>query len=156
MLQFIKDLFGNYLLMSAFGAWFLAQFLKIPSGIFRQRQFSVRAMLFGNGGMPSSHTAAVCSMTFAALLRYGVASPWFALCGVLALIVMNDAMGVRRETGEQAKVLNRIVADLPDEKTDGIPKDMKELVGHTPFQVLVGAVLGIAVAVLMQYMPWIH
>ena len=67
---------------------------------------------------------------------------------------MNDAMGVRRETGDQAKVLNKIVADLPEEKADDImPRALKEMVGHTPLQVVIGGLVGIAIPFLMQYIP---
>lgn len=155
MLNLIKDVFSNYMLVCGFSAWLIAQLLKIPFGVYRHHGVSFRAVLFGNGGMPSSHSATVCAITCAAALNPGLNSPAFAICCILSIVVMNDAVGVRRETGEQAKILNKIVADLPQEKTDDIMAgELKELVGHTPFQVLVGALLGVLIPLLFQFIPW--
>lgn len=109
--------------------------------------------LVGSGGMPSSHSATVCGMTTAAALHYGVGSFEFAVCFILSMVVMYDAMGVRRETGKQAKLLNSILLENPLKLSGEVLQEkLKEYVGHTPLQVAAGAILGIALAVFMaQY-----
>ena len=119
----------------------------IFTGAFSGQGFHIKHM-FANGGMPSSHSATVLALTTAAAMQYGLGSPIFALSAILSIIVMNDAFGVRYETGEQAKILNRITKELFSGKAEEINTGLKELVGHTPFQVLVGAIVGIATAVL--------
>ncbi len=153
-MQILRDLIGNFALVSAGSAWIAAQIFKIFTGVFRLREFSITAMLFGTGGMPSSHSAAVCALATACALRYGLGSGFFAVTFLLCIIVMRDATGVRLETGKQAKVLNRIVRDLfSPEHHDEIGENLKELVGHTPLQVLVGAILGVAVPFLLTLIP---
>ena len=146
-MEHIKEFFGNYLLISAVLGWLVAQFMKIFTGAFSGQGFHIKHM-FANGGMPSSHSATVLALTTAAAMQYGLGSPIFALSAILSIIVMNDAFGVRYETGEQAKILNRITKELFSGKAEEINTGLKELVGHTPFQVLVGAIVGIATAVL--------
>ncbi|WP_303620742.1 divergent PAP2 family protein, partial [Hungatella hathewayi] len=104
-------------------------------------------------GMPSSHSATVCGMTTAAAMHYGVGSFEFAVCFILSMVVMYDAMGVRRETGKQAKLLNSILLENPLKLSGEVLQEkLKEYVGHTPLQVAAGAILGIALAVFMaQY-----
>ena len=104
--------------------------------------------MFSNGGMPSAHSATVLALTASAAISYGLGSAAFAISGILAMIVMNDAFGVRYETGEQAKIINRIVKEIFSGKGEEINTGLKELVGHTPFQVLVGAILGVIIAVV--------
>ena len=134
--------------MSAITGWFVAQVLKTIIHIIVNKQF-VAERLVGGGGMPSSHSATVCALTTASGMKYGVGSFEFAVSFVLAMIVMYDAMGVRRETGKQAKLLNSVffenILNL-----DGVflQEKLKEYVGHTPLQVVAGAVLGILLAVL--------
>lgn len=142
----VKAFFGNYVLISAALGWMIAQFLKIFSGLFNTKKFSIK-MMFSNGGMPSSHSSTVLALCTACAVQEGVASVYFAITAVLAMIVMNDAFGVRYETGEQAKIINRITKELFSGKPEEINTGLKELVGHTPFQVLIGALLGIAVAI---------
>lgn len=149
--QSIKDFFGNYMLMSAMVAWFSAQIIKIFTGVFQNRKMSFRVLLFSTGGMPSSHAASVVALATAAGLRLGFGTPIFAVCGVLAVIVMIDASGVRYETGKQATIINRITKELFSGKIDDVNTGLKELVGHTPFQVFIGFLLGVAVAVLMFF-----
>ena len=153
-MEYIRAFFSNYMLICGIVAWFAAQILKIPGELYRHRGLSFRRILFGNGGMPSSHSATVCAVSCAAAIKFGLDSSAFAICCVLAMIVMNDAMGVRRETGDQARVLNKIVADLPEEKADDImPRALKEMVGHTPLQVVIGGLVGLVIPFLMQYIP---
>ena len=146
MWTFIKNLFGNYVLISAVLAWFIAQILKIFTGSFKNQKFSIKWM-FANGGMPSSHSACVLALATACIIQEGIASAYFAIAAIFTIIVLNDAVGVRYETGEQAKIINRIVKELFSGKPEEINTGLKELVGHTPLQVVMGAILGIAVAI---------
>lgn len=150
----IKDLVLNFPLVCAGVGWFLAQMLKVATGIFKERTFNVVELLFGTGGMPSSHTAAVTSLAVACGLSQGFSSASFAVSCLLTLIVMRDATGVRREAGEQAKVLNRIMEDLfKSTDHEDINRNLKELVGHTPLQVFVGFLVGLAIPFLMGLIP---
>ena len=148
-MTFLTDLTHNIIFMSAITGWFVAQVLKTIIHIIVNKQF-VAERLVGGGGMPSSHSATVCALTTASGMKYGVGSFEFAVSFVLAMIVMYDAMGVRRETGKQAKLLNSVffenILNL-----DGVflQEKLKEYVGHTPLQVVAGAILGILIAVLI-------
>ena len=102
--------FGNYILSVALLSWLAAQICKTIINYILSGKFEAERM-WGAGGMPSAHSALVCSMFMAAAKSQGVNSPIFAIAFILAAIVMYDAMGVRRETGEQAKVLNRMISD---------------------------------------------
>ena len=147
----VKDFFGNYMLMSAVVAWLSAQIIKIFTGVFQNRKISLRVLLFSTGGMPSSHAAAVVALATAVDLSQGFGTPMFAVSGVLSVIVMIDASGVRYETGKQATIINRITKELFSGKMEEINTGLKELVGHTPFQVFMGFLLGISVAALMFF-----
>ena len=140
----------NYYLVAAVSGWIVAQILKAFTGFFKLQEFSVKTLLFGTGGMPSSHTAAVSGLFTACLLREGFGSPLMAISGVLAMIVMIDAMGVRQETGKQAKALNQILSD--SEGKEGFVY-FKELIGHSPLQVFCGMIVGIVVASLLYLIP---
>ncbi len=154
-MNFWMELLGNFPLICAGTGWFTAQILKVFTGVFKLRRFSIPELLFGTGGMPSSHAAAVCALAVSCALYSGPGSAAFAVSCLLAIIVMRDATGVRREAGEQAKVLNRIMRDLFDPaRHDDINANLKELVGHTPLQVLVGALVGAAVPFLMALIPF--
>lgn len=109
----------------------------------------VAERLIGSGGMPSSHSATVCALSTAACMRFGVESFEFAISLILALIVMYDAMGVRRETGIQAKLINEMMIAFAEMGKKDLSTDekLKEFVGHTPLQVLAGAILGILIAI---------
>lgn len=144
-----KLFFNNYLLMLPVIGWAAAQIIKaiidrVTTGSFKPER------LVGSGGMPSSHAAMVCALFMGAAKKFGMNSPYFAITFVLAAIVMYDAMGVRLETGKQARLLNRILEDLRDERQDfASDKKLKELVGHTPLQVLSGALLGVLISILI-------
>ncbi len=144
--------FGNYILSIALISWLAAQIIKTVINVILTKKFDAER-LWGAGGMPSSHSALVCSLALAAAKSYGFNSPIFALSFVLAGIVMYDAMGVRRETGEQAKILNKMIADWLSEGNvlfvgeNG--RALKEKVGHTPFEVIAGALLGLLIAALI-------
>lgn len=150
----MKDLITNYYLISAMGAWLLAQFLKIFTGFFREQKFTFKALFFGTGGMPSSHTATVASLATACAIGEGFNSAIFAIAVVLCIIVMIDATGVRRETGKQSRALNIIVEELfksNDIKT--LDTHFKELIGHTPLQVVFGFITGVAAAIALSFIP---
>ena len=148
------EIFKNYWLMSAVIGWLTAQILKMCTGIFRMRKFSVRAALFGTGGMPSSHAASVTALCTSMAVTEGFGSPLFAVCALFCIIVMTDATGVRQETGKQSKALNLILKDLfKDQPPESLTENFRELIGHTPLQVACGAITGIAVGLLLRLIP---
>lgn len=127
-------------------AWVIAQVTKVVLTSARQRRLNLR-VLAETGGMPSSHSAIVMGLTAAVGRLNGVTSDAFAVALILSLVVMYDAAGVRRAAGRQAAVLNRLVEDLVHMR--GIQEDrLRELLGHTPIEVIVGAVIGVAVGLL--------
>jgi len=141
------SLFDNRILVAAFLAWALAQISKIFYELIRQRRLLI-SRLVSSGGMPSSHSALVTGMATATGRELGVTSPVFAIAVVLASIVLYDAAGVRRAVSIQARILNQMI----EEAFQGSPmaeKRLRELIGHTPVQVFVGALLGIGVGLLM-------
>ena len=157
---------SNYIINVGVVSWFSAQIIKTVLTFFRFRELQVER-LFGAGGMPSSHSALVCSMTLAMAKLEGFGSPLFGLTFAFAMVVMYDAMGVRRAAGEQAKVLNKIIFSrvfdmlnqeidenypLPEGKPEGSPdqKELKEYLGHTPLEVVGGMLLGILIASIMS------
>ena len=127
-------------------AWASAQVLKLLIATAVYRKFDLTYLATG-GGMPSSHSALVCAAAISCGMSAGFDSPVFAVAAVMAFIVMYDAAHVRRETGEQAKVLNYIMRNWEEFKPEDFERELKELIGHTPLQVAVGAVLGAAVGV---------
>lgn len=137
----------NKILLISVAAWAIAQVLKLLISVAVYRKFDINYLITG-GGMPSSHSALVCACATTAAFEAGLNSPVFAVSAVLAFIVMYDAAHVRRETGEQAKVLNYIMRNWDEVKPEEFEDELKELIGHTPLQVAVGGVLGIALGVL--------
>ena len=165
---FWRTITSNYIINVGVVSWFSAQVIKTILTFFRFRELRMERM-FGAGGMPSSHSALVCSMTLAMAKLVGFGSPLFGVTFAFAMVVMYDAMGVRRAAGEQAKVLNRIifsrVFDLlneeidedfgereGEERPDGAPdqKELKEYLGHTPLEVLGGMLLGVLIASVLS------
>lgn len=147
-MDFLSDFSGNTIFISAASGWFVAQVLKTIIHLCFTKRF-VAERLVGSGGMPSSHSATVCALATAAAFEYGAGSFEFSISLILAIIVMYDAMGVRRETGIQAKLLNDILETFSQMGRSELSayEKLKEFVGHTPLQVLVGAILGILIAV---------
>jgi uncharacterized protein len=134
----------NHVLWTAIVAWLLAQVLKIPIDYFRLRHWNW-ALFFAAGGMPSSHSALITSTALATGLYYGFDSPVFALAVVIAMIVVYDATGVRRQAGMQAKKINILVDELL--KFHPISqKQLLEVIGHTPLEAVGGVLLGLVVA----------
>ena len=120
--MFFQELLQNQILISAICGWFVAQFLKTLIHLFLTKNF-VAERLVGSGGMPSSHSATVCALSTAALISYGIGSFEFTISFIFAVIVMHDAMGVRRETGIQAKVLNELIEVFAAMDSDMSPQD---------------------------------
>lgn len=142
---FFMGLTENRILLAAVAGWFLAQAVKLLLVLILERRFCLERF-FGSGGMPSSHSATVCAMASASAVRYGSSSFPFAVTAVVAFIVMYDACNVRLETGKQAvaiKELQALFRRMGESLSAG--EKLKELVGHTLSQVLVGAVLGVCV-----------
>ena len=148
-MTFFEQFFSNTIFLTAAFGWLVAQVLKTIIDLALNKNFNPERLV-GSGGMPSSHSSTVCALTTAAIYRYGVGSFEFAVSVVLSMIVMYDAMGVRRETGKQAKLLNSILLENPFELNGEILQErLKEYVGHTPLQVAAGAILGILLALFM-------
>ena len=134
----------NLVLILAIIGWASAQFLKVVVVFICERKLEWRC-LFQSGGMPSSHSATVCACAASTAMITGVDSVLFALSVVFAFIVMYDAANVRKETGEQAKILNYMMEHWNEMKPEMFSKELKELIGHTPMQVICGAILGVLV-----------
>ncbi len=145
MRNVVDFLTGNLILNTAIIAWALAQGLKLIITRITEKRWDWRHIL-SSGGMPSSHSAAVCACAASVGYLYGLSTPLFAIAAVMAVVVMYDAANVRRETGKQAVILNYMMEHWnemrPEERFD---MTLKELVGHTPLQVLMGSLLGAAV-----------
>ena len=137
----------NRILMAAILAWAVAQCLKVLLDLLKNHKISLERMV-GSGGMPSSHTAFVIALVTAVVRFEGVRSPIFAVAAAFALVTMYDATGVRRAAGEQAKILNYMM-DNWKQPPEMFEKDLKELLGHTPVEVLVGGILGLGIGLLV-------
>lgn len=150
-----KELLENQVLISSVIGWTVAQVLKTIIDCALNKSFNAER-LTGSGGMPSSHSATVCALTTSAALCYGLGSFEFAVSFVVAMVVMYDAVGVRRETGKQAKLLNWMMSENPfklklnELNAEIVQETLKEYVGHTPLQVVAGAILGIIIALLVN------
>ncbi|CQR74065.1 Divergent PAP2 family protein [Sporomusa ovata DSM 2662] len=144
MAEFLAGIGQNIILMTALTAWFTAQVLKTMTAYWRHGAFNAERLV-GAGGMPSSHTALVVSLAVSVALREGIKSDLFAVAVILAGIVMYDAAGVRRAAGRQAKVINKLVHEMRVEHKVKETR-LKELLGHTPLEVLAGALHGTLVA----------
>lgn len=148
----LQELLQNDILLAGILGWLAAQVLKTILYAVINRDLDFTRMV-GDGGMPSAHSATVSAVASMTGLLCGFGSPLFAVACILAFIVMHDAMGVRLETGKQAKILNEMVALLEalGQPKLSMEKKLKEFVGHTPMQVLAGMLLGIAVAIIYYY-----
>ena len=142
----MTDIFQNRILLISIFSCFLAQFIKIFTG--KEKRIDFKRIII-SGGMPSSHSSFVTSLAMLVGFDKGFASTEFEITAVFAIIVMYDASGVRRAVGKQAEILNQIVDDFFHGKFDQ-HKKLKELVGHTPKEVLFGALLGIIIGIVMS------
>jgi acid phosphatase family membrane protein YuiD len=142
---------GNNILDVVFVAWFIAQFYKVVVSIIIDKKLSIRRF-WETGGMPSSHSSTVSALATSVGIVYGTVTPLFAVSIVFAIIVLHDAAGIRRAAGKQAGVLNRLgtsLSKLIDERFS--EEKLKELLGHTPVEVLIGTIVGIAVAFIFKF-----
>jgi acid phosphatase family membrane protein YuiD len=150
-MQDIGDVLGNRVLLVALVTCLIAQALKLVIELIKNRKLNVR-VLVTTGGMPSAHSALVTSLAAGVGQSLGWASPDFALATVFAIIVMYDAAGVRQAAGKQARILNQMIDELFDEKHEFSQDRLKELLGHTPVQVIAGSALGIAISWLARFL----
>jgi uncharacterized protein len=145
----LPGIFNNPVLMAALTAWALAQIIKIPLEFLQTRRWNW-ALLFRAGGMPSSHSALVAACSQSVGLFFGFDSPIFALSAVIAMIVIYDATGIRRQAGKHAEIINAMIKDL----AHGHPlqeEQLREVLGHTPLEALGGTLFGLGTA----YFYWI-
>ena len=151
-MTWLYDLITNPFFITAVSSWLVAQVLKvIIYGIINKKLDLER--FFGDGGMPSGHSATVSSMAVISAFLYGTGSFEFAISAVLAIIVCHDAMGVRLETGKQAAVINEIVRSFSLLAEENLPEvKLKEFVGHTPIQVMAGILIGAINACVMFFL----
>ncbi len=145
----VIDFASNTPLVAAITAWAIAQILKVIITAMTEKTLALDR-LFASGGMPSSHSAFVTALTVIIGVQHGFGSVYFALSAAFALVVMYDACGVRRSVGEQAKVLNEVIAALKEHSEMGDQKAIREILGHSPLQVVMGFLLGIVVGLLFM------
>ena len=153
-MTFFKDLFGNEIFVSAASAWLIAQILKTLIHAVLTKNLNFERM-YGSGGMPSSHSATVTALATSSYFLHGAGSSEFAISIILAIIVMYDARGVRREAGIHAKMLNDLIemlTDLTNNNKLSFDEKLKEFVDHTPLQVAVGSILGFGIACLVHFL----
>lgn len=142
-----EEFMNNNILATTILAWFIAQMLKVILVCVISRKIDFGRMI-GAGGMPSSHSSFVVALAVSVGLDSGFNSPLFAICTCFALVVMYDAAGVRRSAGQQAKILNQLVDNWGRGDFENTEKRLKELLGHTPMEVVAGAILGLMVALI--------
>ena len=153
-MDWLIDLLTNKFLLVSLSSWFVAQVLKTILYAVETKKLDINR-LFGDGGMPSGHSATVTSLATFCGLNFGFDSFQFAGTAILAIIVCHDAMGVRLETGKQAVAINEILEAFELIHPDKISEaNLKEFVGHTPIQVMAGSLLGILNAVVMFFVIW--
>jgi len=138
---------GYDLIIISACAWAIAQLLKVIIILIQERRLAWE-FLVNSGGMPSSHSSTVCALATGVGVLVGVDSVAFAISGVLAVIVMYDAAGVRQSVGQHSALLNRIVKEIRLKAKFELEKELREFIGHTPSQVMVGALLGICIAAI--------
>ena len=147
------QIFTNKMLMITLAVWAIAQCIKVFLGIVREKRFNFRWFI-GTGGMPSSHAAGVTALATLCGLEEGFNSVLFALTAVFAMVTMFDAQGVRRSTGQQAEILNKIIDDIYWRgKLES--NRLVELIGHTPIQVFIGSIIGCCLSIIL-YDIWVR
>lgn len=142
-MEVLSEFFTNEYILAPFLVWFFIQLFKVINDLRKYKRINPKRVL-GAGGMPSSHSACVMTLTTMVGKNAGFDSYSFAISLIFSLVVMYDAAGVRRAAGKQAKVINKIIND-PNFKNMNIQEKLGELLGHTPLEVFVGAVVGIIV-----------
>lgn len=143
--MFFDIIFNKFIYIPVL-TWLSIQIFKVITDLIKNKKFNFKR-LFGAGGMPSSHSAVVTSLSILIGKEYGFSSGTFALSIIFAFIVMYDAAGVRRAAGKQAAMLNKII-ETPGLKFEQVQEKLVEVLGHTPFQVFVGAIIGIIVGAI--------
>ena len=146
-MQDFGDILNNQVLLVALVACLVAQLLKLVVELTKERKFNLRTLVT-TGGMPSAHSALVSSLAAGVGQTVGWDSPEFALATIFAIIVMYDAAGVRQAAGKQARILNQIIDEFFQGDQKFNEDRLKELLGHTPFQVIIGSILGVAISCL--------
>src|SRR4030042_2202494 len=145
------SLIHNNVLIAAVISWTIGQFLKAPLDYVLNKRWNW-GIILSPGGMPSSHSALVTAVTLAIGLQEGFASPLFALAFAISMIVIYDAAGVRRQAGIHAERINEMMKSLFE--GSGIPeKELKEVLGHTPFEVITGVILGLVISLVLYWLP---
>lgn len=148
MKEIFTQIIKNKIFMTTLSAWVIAQSIKVGIGVIREKKFDFRWFV-GTGGMPSAHAAGASCLGTAIGFEYGFDSIYFALAAAFAIVVMFDAQGVRRAAGKQARILNKITEDIYWQGR--IPESrLRELIGHTPVEVIVGFLLGTVIAILTR------
>lgn len=146
-MQEFSNIFENQTLVVALIACFTAQGLKLIVELIKNKKVNVRSLV-STGGMPSAHSALVGALATGIGQTLGWSSPEFAIACLFAVIVMYDAAGVRQAAGKQARILNQLLDEMFEEGQEFNEERLKELLGHTPFQVLVGLSLGISISLI--------
>lgn len=146
-MQYINEILNNKCIWVPFLLWLTIQTFKVIVDLIKNRKLNVKRIM-GAGGMPSSHSAIVCSLATCIGKEYGLDSGIFAFSVIMAFVVMYDAAGVRRAAGRQARILNKIL-ETPGLTTGEVQERLIEALGHTPVQVFVGAILGIVVGIII-------
>lgn len=146
-MEILTEIVTNKYLYIPFLLWFCIQTFKVIYDLYTTKKFNFKRIM-GAGGMPSSHSAVVCALAVLVGKAEGFTTPIFALATVFAMVVMYDAAGIRRAAGKQAKMLNKII-NTPGLKFGEVQEKLVEVLGHTPNQVLIGALIGIFAGALL-------
>lgn len=139
------------ILLVSFSAWFIAQSMKVIFSLIFKRKFEPK-LFFASGGMPSAHSAFISSIALQIGMQSGFNSSIFALAAAITLIVMYDAFNVRRSVGLQGQTINKMIEYVVEKGDTPEIKTIKEVMGHTPFQVFCGIVLGVSHVYLLEYL----
>ena len=150
-MQDFGDILDNSVLLVAIVACLIAQASKVVVDLIKNGKVNFRSLVT-TGGMPSAHSALVTSLATGVGQTSGWASPEFAIATIFAVIVMYDAAGVRQAAGKQARILNQMIDELFSEHHKFNEDRLKELLGHTPFQVIIGSALGITISCLATFL----
>jgi len=149
----LYEIITNKVLVTSACSWAVAQLLKVVVTLVREKRLDLHCLL-ASGGMPSSHSALVGALVTSVAMLQGLSSVAFGIAAILALIVMYDSAGVRQSVGQQSIVLIRIVQEFKSRRPIAeLERDLREFLGHTPFQVIVGALIGILIAWLWLAVP---
>lgn len=141
----LYELVTNSILVISISSWAVAQVLKVFAILVREKRLDLRSFVT-SGGMPSAHSSTVSALATSVAMTQGLDSATFGIAAILAVVVMYDAAGLRQSVGQQSAILNRIIQELRFRRIAELERDLREFIGHTPFQVIAGAVLGVLIA----------